>query len=113
MEPGLRGKSSGCPGDTGRARSGAAGRAHHHRSVDVIMTTSYEPIMALADGNMAQSEFVSNHVTVDVITLAKENEFFDLLSRAIRRLTKHGVIAAVALRRRTRSSIIGLRCKKP
>ena len=52
------------------------------------MTTSYEPIMALADGNMAQSEFVSNHVTVDVITLAKENEFFDLLSRAIRRLTK-------------------------
>ncbi len=48
------------------------------------MTTSHEPIIALADGNMAQSEFVSNHVTLDVITLGKENEFFDLLSRAIR-----------------------------
>ncbi|MGR3343973.1 MAG: winged helix-turn-helix transcriptional regulator [Paracoccaceae bacterium] len=59
-------------------------RAGAAENPDVIMTTSYEPIMALADGDMAQSEFVSNHVTLDIITPGKEKEFFDLLSRAIR-----------------------------
>ena len=61
-----------------KIRAGAA------KNPDVIMTTSYEPIMALADGDMAQSEFIANHVTLDVITAGKEKEFFDLLSRAIR-----------------------------
>ena len=61
-----------------KIRAGAA------KNPDVIMTTSYEPIMALADGDMAQSEFIANHVTLDVITPGKEKEFFDLLSRAIR-----------------------------
>ena len=61
-----------------KIRAGAA------ENPDVIMTTSYEPIMALADREMAQSEFVSNHVSLDVITPGKEIEFFDLLSRAIR-----------------------------
>jgi len=51
---------------------------------DVIMTTSYEPMMALADGEIAQDEFVSNHVALEVITPGKEIEFLDLLSRAIR-----------------------------
>ena len=59
-------------------------RAGAAESPDVIMTTSYEPIMALADGDMAQSEFLSRHVTLDVITPGKEKELFDLLSRAIR-----------------------------
>ncbi len=59
-------------------------RAGAAKNPDVIMTTSYEPIMALADGDMAQSEFVSNHVTLDVITPGKETEFIELLSRAIR-----------------------------
>jgi len=67
------------------ARDGDAQiRAGAAENPDVIMTTSYEPIMALADGDMAQSEFVSNHVTLDIITPGKEKEFFDLLSRAIR-----------------------------
>jgi DNA-binding HxlR family transcriptional regulator len=51
---------------------------------DVVMTTSYEPIMALADGDMVRDEFVSNHVALEVITPGKEKEFFDLLTRAIR-----------------------------
>jgi DNA-binding HxlR family transcriptional regulator len=51
---------------------------------DVVMTTSYEPMMALADGNITREEFVSNHVTLEVITLGKEAEFFDLLTRAVR-----------------------------
>ena len=59
-------------------------RAGAAENPDVIMTTSYEPIMALADGDMAQSEFLSRHVTLDVITPGKEKELFDLLSRAIR-----------------------------
>ncbi|MFV2001541.1 MAG: winged helix-turn-helix transcriptional regulator [Paracoccaceae bacterium] len=59
-------------------------RAGAAENPDVIMTTFYEPIMALADGDMAQSEFISNHVTLDIITPGKEKEFFDLLSRAIR-----------------------------
>ena len=59
-------------------------RAGAAENPDVIMTTSYEPMMALADGEIAQDEFVSNHVALEVITPGKETEFFDLLTRAIR-----------------------------
>jgi len=59
-------------------------RAGAAEKPDVVMTTSYEPIMALADGDIEQDEFVSNHVAIKVITPGKENEFFDLLTRAIR-----------------------------
>ncbi len=59
-------------------------RASAAENPDVVMTTSYEPMMALADGDIAQDEFVSNHVALEVITPGKENEFFDLLTRAIR-----------------------------
>ena len=58
-----------------------AGPAEHP---DVVMTTSYEPIMALADGDLTREEFVSNHVALEVVTPGKETEFFDLLTRAIR-----------------------------
>jgi DNA-binding HxlR family transcriptional regulator len=51
---------------------------------DVVMTTSYEPMMALADGKIEQSDFVSNHVDLEVHTPGKQAEFFDLLTRAIR-----------------------------
>ena len=59
-------------------------RAGAAENPDVVMTTSYEPMMALADGDIAQDEFVSNHVALEVITPGKEIEFFDLLTRAIR-----------------------------
>ena len=59
-------------------------RAGAAEDPDVVMTSSYEPMMALADGDMAQDEFVSNHVALEVITPGKENELFDLLTRAIR-----------------------------
>ena len=51
---------------------------------DVVMTTSYGPMMALADGEIEQSQFVSKHVALKVLTPGKEAEFFDLLTRAIR-----------------------------
>ena len=54
-------------------------RAGAAENPDVVMTTSYEPMMALADGDIARDEFVSNHVALEVITPGKENEFFDFL----------------------------------
>ena len=66
------------------ARSGDANiLAGAAETPDVIMSTSYEAIMALADGDMAREEFVSNHVSLEIITPGKEKEFFDLLSGAI------------------------------
>jgi len=59
-------------------RAGAAKRP------DVVMTTSYEPMMALADGEIDRDQFVTNHVALKVLTPGKEAEFFDLLTRAIR-----------------------------
>jgi len=49
---------------------------------DIVLTTSYEPMMALADGDIVLSQFVSNHIELEVITPGKEIEFFDLLTRA-------------------------------
>ena len=59
-------------------------RAGAAQNPDVVMTTAYEPMMALADGDMQLEDFVSNHVALEVITPGKESEFIDLLSRAIR-----------------------------
>ena len=59
-------------------RTGAAERP------DIVMTTSYEPLMALADGEMDEDTFLSKHVDVDVRTPGKQAEFFDLLARAMR-----------------------------
>ncbi len=65
------------------ARSGdakiRAGAAEHP---DVVMATSYDAIMALADGDMQREEFVSGHVALKVMTPGKQKEFFDLLARA-------------------------------
>jgi len=58
-------------------------RAGAAASPDVVMTTSYEPMMALADGEIEQSDFVSNHVALEVHTPGKQAEFIDLLTRAI------------------------------
>jgi DNA-binding HxlR family transcriptional regulator len=67
------------------ARNGDAKiRAGAAENPDVVMTTSYEPMMALADGEIEQGEFVSNHVALEVFTPGKETEFFDLLTSAIR-----------------------------
>lgn len=59
-------------------------RAGAAENPDVVMTTSFEPIMALADGDMALEEFIANHVALEVMTPGKEKEFFDLLTRAVR-----------------------------
>jgi DNA-binding HxlR family transcriptional regulator len=58
-------------------------RAGAAENPDVVMTSSYDPMMALADSQITPDEFVSNHVALEVITTGKEIEFFDLLTRAI------------------------------
>ena len=58
-------------------------RAGAAENPDVVMTTSYEAIMALADGDMARDEFISNYLALEVITPGKDDEFLDLLSGAI------------------------------
>ncbi len=59
-------------------------RAGAAEDPDVVMTTSYEPMMARADGDMELDEFVSDHIALEIITPGKEKEFFDLLTRAFR-----------------------------
>lgn len=58
-------------------------RAGAAQTPDVVMTTSYQPMMALADGAMDRSLFMANHVELEVLTPGKDAEFFDLLGRAI------------------------------
>jgi len=60
-------------------------RAGMAENPDIVMTTSYEAMMAVADGGIAQNEFVSKYVALEVKTLGKEIEFFDLLTLAIRK----------------------------
>ncbi len=50
---------------------------------DIVMTTSYDPMIAVADGAMDPQQFLSNHVDMQVMTPGKEEEFLDLFSRAI------------------------------
>lgn len=59
-------------------------RAGAAKDPDVVMTTSYEPMMALAGGEIEQSDFVSNHVDLEVHTPGKQAKFIDLLTHAIR-----------------------------
>ena len=58
-------------------------RAGAAEKPDLVMSSSYVAMMARADGDMEHDEFVSNHVTIEIITHGKEIEFFDLLTRAI------------------------------
>ncbi|MDJ1018461.1 MAG: helix-turn-helix domain-containing protein [Paracoccaceae bacterium] len=67
------------------ARNGDANiRSGEAEYPDVVIITSYEPMMALADGEIEQSRFFSDHVDLQIMTPGKQSEFFDLLSRAIR-----------------------------
>jgi DNA-binding HxlR family transcriptional regulator len=50
---------------------------------DVVLTTTYDAIMALADKVMSREEFVSKHAELEVLTPGKQIEFFDLLARAV------------------------------
>ena len=53
------------------------------KSPDVVMTTSYEPMIATADGEMPMDHFLRNHVQIITHTPNKDVEFMTLLGAAM------------------------------
>ena len=52
-------------------------------SPDVVMTTSYEPMMATGDGEMSMDHYLKNHVQIIAHTANKDVEFMSLLGAAM------------------------------
>lgn len=51
---------------------------------DVIMTTSYEPMMAASEGEMAMDRFLKDHVQIVVRTPGKDRELMTLLGATMK-----------------------------
>ena len=50
---------------------------------DVILHTSYEPMIAAAEGEMLMQEFISNHTRLEVFTHGKDTQLMKLLGDAM------------------------------
>jgi DNA-binding HxlR family transcriptional regulator len=59
-------------------------------SPDVVMTTSYEPMIAAADGEMPMDQFLQNHVQITTHTPNKDVEFMSLMGAAMTRFAREG-----------------------
>lgn len=59
-------------------------------SPDIVMTTSYEPMIATADGEMPMEHFLQNHVQITTHTANKDAEFMTLLGTAMTRFSRAG-----------------------
>ncbi len=53
-------------------------------SPDVVMTTTYEPMIAAGEGEIAMDQFVRDHVTVACATPGKDVELMTLLGNAMK-----------------------------
>ena len=53
------------------------------KSPDVVMTTSYEPMIAAAEGEMPMDRFLNNHVQIITHTPGKDVELMTLLGAAM------------------------------
>ena len=53
------------------------------KSPDVVMTTSYEPMIAAAEGEMPMDQFLKNHVQIITHTPGKDVELMTLLGAAM------------------------------
>ena len=53
------------------------------KSPDVVMTSSYEPMMAAADGEMPMDQLLRNHVQIITHTPNKDVEFMKLMGAAM------------------------------
>lgn len=53
------------------------------KSPDVVMTTSYEPMIAAAEGEMPMDKFLKNHVQIITHTPGKDVELMTLLGAAM------------------------------
>ncbi|MDA1355970.1 MAG: helix-turn-helix domain-containing protein [Proteobacteria bacterium] len=59
-------------------------------SPDVVMITSYEPMIATADGEMPMEQFLQNHVQIITHTANKDVEFMNLMGAAMSRFAREG-----------------------
>ncbi|MGI9462402.1 MAG: winged helix-turn-helix transcriptional regulator [Aestuariivirgaceae bacterium] len=59
-------------------------------SPDVVMTTSYEPMIAAAEGELPMNEFLQNHVEINTLTLGKDGELMALLGGAMQLFHNQG-----------------------
>ncbi|MBZ0215705.1 MAG: hypothetical protein K8F25_04055, partial [Fimbriimonadaceae bacterium] len=53
------------------------------KSPDVVMTTSYEPMIAASEGEMEMEEFLNEHTQIEFLTPGKAIEFMTLLGDAM------------------------------
>ena len=53
------------------------------KSPDIVMTSSYEPMMAAAEGEMPMDQFSRNHVEMACHTANKDREFMTLMGAAM------------------------------
>lgn len=65
-------------------------RASAATSPDVVLTTSYEPMIAASEGEMSLEDFAANHARVVVHTPGKEAELMSLLASAMALFTWDG-----------------------
>ena len=59
-------------------------------SPDIVMTTSYEPMIAAGEGEIAMDQFVRDHVTIDCSTPGKDVELMTLLGNAMAIFAQRG-----------------------
>jgi DNA-binding HxlR family transcriptional regulator len=58
-------------------------RAGAARSPDVVMESSYEPMIAVSEGEMAMEQFIGSHVTITTHVAGKDQELLRLLASAM------------------------------
>jgi len=58
-------------------------RAGAARSPDVVMATSYEPMLAASEGEMTMEKFIKKHVSITANVPGKERELMTLLGAAM------------------------------
>ena len=53
---------------------------------DVVVRTSYDPLLAVSEGEMTEQEFVARHCAIEVRTPGKDQTFLRLMSAIMARL---------------------------
>ena len=65
-------------------------RAGTAQSPDVVMESSYEPMIAVSEGEMEMDQFMRNHVTITTHVAGKDQELLRLLGSAMQTFQHDG-----------------------
>jgi len=65
-------------------------RAGAAQSPDVVMESSYGPMIAVSEGEMTMDQFMGSHVKITTHTAGKEQELFGLLASAMQAFQHDG-----------------------